>query len=219
MILRSKLTALATVSALALTGCVTAGGGQQGQIGQRTQTGAIAGGLLGGLFGATTNDSDPLLGAVVGAGAGALVGGGIGAALDRQAQDLRGSLSNDQILIQNTGSELIVSLPEGILFDTNSAAIRAGLQSDLRALARNLQDYPNTTVNVIGHTDNTGSAGFNQDLSERRAASVSGVLLEAGVSPGRVRSFGRGEDEPVSTNLTPEGRAQNRRVEVVIRPL
>ncbi len=110
-------------------------------------------------------------------------------------------------------------MPEGILFDIDSAAIRANLQADLRALARNLQQYPNTTVDVIGHTDNTGSAGYNQDLSSRRACKPwPACCLRHGVSPGRVRAFGRGEDEPVASNLTPDGRAQNRRVEVIIRP-
>jgi outer membrane protein OmpA-like peptidoglycan-associated protein len=188
-------------------------------MGERTQSGAILGGILGAAAGAIGNDSDPGLGAVVGGAAGALAGGAIGAALDRQAQDLRGNLSNDDIRIQNTGEELIVTMPEGILFDIDSAAIRASLQSDLRALARNLQQYPNTTVDVIGHTDNTGSAQYNQDLSSRRAQAVAGVLLEAGVAPSRVRAFGRGETEPVATNLTPDGRQQNRRVEVIIRPV
>lgn len=206
---------LVTVSAVALAGCVTPTGQPMGE---RTQAGAVIGGMVGGFLGGTNNDSNPALGAVVGAAAGALAGGAIGAALDRQAQDLRGSLANDEIMIQNTGQELIVTMPDGILFDVDSAAIRASLQSDIRALAQNLQAYPNTTVDVIGHTDNTGSAGYNQDLSARRAQAVAGVLLEQGVSPMRVRAFGRGEDAPVASNLTPEGRQLNRRVEVVIRP-
>jgi outer membrane protein OmpA-like peptidoglycan-associated protein len=213
MIIRTKLTAVVTVSALALSGCVATNG-----MGERQQSGAIIGGMLGAAAGAFGNDSDPGLGAVVGGAAGALAGGAIGAALDRQARDLRGSLANNDIRIQNTGQELVVTMPEGILFDIDSAAIRANLQADLRALARNLQQYPDTTVNVIGHTDNTGSAAYNQDLSQRRAQAVAGVLLEAGVAPGRVRAIGRGEDEPVASNLTPQGRAQNRRVEVIIRP-
>ncbi len=215
MIIRGKITILATVSALALAGCV---GNTVQPMGERTQSGAVIGGLLGGFLGAANNDSDPGLGAVAGAAAGALAGGAIGAALDRQARDLRGDLANDDIRIQNTGEELIVTMPEGILFDIDSAAIRASLQADLRALARNLQQYPDTTVDVIGHTDNTGSAEYNQDLSARRAQAVAGVLLEQGVAPVRVRSFGRGESEPVASNLTPEGRQQNRRVEVIIRP-
>lgn len=215
MKMNAKLTILATASVLGLSGCVT---NTPAPMGERTQAGAIIGGMVGGFLGGTTNDSNPGLGAVVGAAAGAVAGGAIGAALDRQAQDLRGSLANDDIVIQNTGEELIVTMPDGILFDVDSAAIRASLQSDIRAVARNLQAYPNTTVDVVGHTDNTGSAGYNQDLSSRRAQAVAGVLLEQGVSPSRVRAYGRGEDAPVASNLTPEGRQLNRRVEVIIRP-
>lgn len=216
MKVNSKLAILATASALALTGCVS---NTPQPMGERTQSGAIIGGMLGGFLGATNNDSNPAMGAVVGAAAGALAGGAIGAALDRQAQDLRGTLANDQIMIQNTGRELIVTMPDGILFDVDSAAIRASLQSDIRALARNLRQYPDTTVDVLGHTDNTGSAAYNEDLSARRAQAVAGVLLEEGVAPGRVRAIGRGEDDPVASNLTPEGRQLNRRVEVIIRPI
>ena len=178
MKMNAKLTILATASVLGLSGCVS---NTTAPMGERTQAGAIIGGMVGGFLGGTTNDSNPGLGAVVGAAAGAVAGGAIGAALDRQAQDLRGSLANDDIVIQNTGQELIVTMPDGILFDVDSAAIRASLQSDIRAVARNLQAYPNTTVDVIGHTDNTGSAGYNQDLSSRRAQAVAGVLLEQGV--------------------------------------
>ncbi len=216
MKLTPKIAVVATISALALSGCVS---NSVQPMGERTQSGAIIGGMVGGFLGANASEENRLRNAALGAAAGAVAGGAIGATLDRQAQDLRGSLSNDQIMIRNTGNELIVTMPDGILFDIDSAAIRANLQSDIRALARNLQQYPDTTVDVIGHTDNTGSAGYNQDLSARRAQAVAGVLLEQGVSPARVRAFGRGESEPVASNLTPEGRQQNRRVEIIIRPI
>ena len=212
---RTKLTLLTAALALAVSGCVT--NTVDGDV-NRTRTGAITGGVVGAVIGAARNDDNRAQGAIIGGAAGAAVGGGIGALLDRQARDLRASLSNDDIRIQNTGSELVVTMPEGILFDVDSAAIRPGLQSDLRALALNLQQSPDTTVNVIGHTDNTGSADYNQDLSTRRAQSVSGVLLREGVPSWRVRSFGRGESQPVATNLTSDGRQLNRRVEVIIRP-
>jgi outer membrane protein OmpA-like peptidoglycan-associated protein len=216
MNLTPKIAAVAAISVLALTGCVS---NTVQPMGERTQSGAIIGGMLGGFLGANASEENRLRNAALGAAAGAVAGGAIGASLDRQAQDLRGSLANDQIMIRNTGNELIVTMPDGILFDIDSAAIRASLQSDIRVLARNLQQYPDTTVDVIGHTDNTGSAGYNQDLSARRAQAVAGVLLEQGVSPARVRAFGRGESEPVASNLTPEGRQQNRRVEIIIRPI
>ena len=85
-------------------------------------------------------------------------------------------------------------------------------------MAGSLNRYPNTTVNVVGHTDNTGEAAYNQSLSERRAQAVASVLISAGVSPARIRSIGRGEDQPVASNLTAEGRQQNRRVEIIITP-
>lgn len=219
MALLIKPILLASACAIGLAGCVgnTVQPGANGPQ-NRTRDGAVIGGLLGGFLGASAGSDNQGRNAIVGAALGAAAGGAIGNALDRQAQDLRGALSNDRILIENTGSELIVTMPEGILFGIDSAAIRAGLQGDLRALARNLNQYPATDVQVVGHTDNTGSAGYNQDLSTRRAQGVAGVLLEAGVAPSRVRSFGRGESDPISTNLTPEGRQQNRRVEVIIRP-
>ena len=218
MALLNKPLLLASVASLALTACVGNTVAPSGPDQNRTRDGAIIGGLLGGFLGATADDDNQGRNAVLGAAIGAAAGGAIGNALDRQAQDLRGALSNDRILIENTGSELVVTMPEGILFDIDSAAIRAGLQADLRALANNLNQYPATGVEVVGHTDNTGSAGYNQDLSTRRAQAVAGVLLEAGVAPSRVRSLGRGESAPIATNLTPEGRQQNRRVEVIIRP-
>ncbi|MFD2856873.1 OmpA family protein [Seohaeicola zhoushanensis] len=120
--------------------------------------------------------------------------------------------------ITNTGDRLIVTLPQDILFATDSYAVRSDLQRDLGALASNLRAYPNSTVQVVGHTDNTGDAAYNQDLSERRASSVGSVLINSGVAAGRIQIVGRGEDAPIASNLTPEGRARNRRVEVVIIP-
>jgi outer membrane protein OmpA-like peptidoglycan-associated protein len=120
--------------------------------------------------------------------------------------------------VVNTGNELIVRMPQDILFATDSATVPSSRQGDIRALARNLQQYPDTTVQVVGHTDNTGAAGYNFDLSARRAGSVASILVDTGVSGSRITATGRGEDQPVASNLTPEGRAQNRRVTVIIRP-
>ncbi len=187
---------------------------------RNAKQGALLGAGVGAVIGAITGD-DPterrqnaVKGAVIGAGGGALIGN----RLDRQEADLRRDLGNDNIGIVNTGERLIVTMPQDILFATDSAAVRSDLQRDLNVVAGNLQAYPNSTVQVIGHTDNTGDAGYNQGLSQRRANSVASVLINAGVTPGRIQAFGRGEDQPVASNLTPEGRAQNRRVEIVILP-
>lgn len=186
---------------------------------RNTQTGAAVGAGLGALVGLAAGDNadERRRGAVIGA----LVGGGLGAVggaeLDRQEAELRSQLgSNTQIV--NTGEQLIVTLPQDILFATGSDALTGALRSDLTTLAASINNFPNTTVNVIGHADNTGSAAFNQDLSARRAQAVSAVLIQSGVQPIRIRSIGRGEDSPIASNLTPEGRALNRRVEITITP-
>jgi outer membrane protein OmpA-like peptidoglycan-associated protein len=173
--------------------------------------GAVAGLLLGDTAQERRN------GALVGAAIGAGIGGVNGAALDRQEAELRQQLGSNARIV-NTGSQLVVTLPQDILFATGDATLTGGLRNDLNALAYSINNFPNTTVNVIGHADNTGGAAFNQDLSARRAQSVSSALISSGVSPSRIRSIGRGEDAPIASNLTAEGRAQNRRVEITITP-
>jgi outer membrane protein OmpA-like peptidoglycan-associated protein len=86
------------------------------------------------------------------------------------------------------------------------------------AVADNLRSYPDSTVQVVGHTDNTGSASYNQALSERRANAVADILMNGGVAFERIQTYGRGENQPVASNLTEEGKRQNRRVEIVILP-
>jgi outer membrane protein OmpA-like peptidoglycan-associated protein len=183
---------------------------------QRTRQGAIVGGLIGAGTGAIVSDNRGT-GALLGGVLGAVGGAAIGNALDRQAAELRQQLDGD-VQIVNTGDRLILTMPQDILFAVNSSTVAPGLQDDLFKVARSLQAYPNTTVQVVGHTDSTGEAGFNQSLSERRANAVANELLNGGVPQSRVRAFGRGEDQPVASNLTVEGRAQNRRVEIVILP-
>ncbi|WP_022703992.1 OmpA family protein [Pseudorhodobacter ferrugineus] len=206
---------LLTLGAMTLAGCVVPAATEDNR---RTQTGVVAGALLGGALGATSNGDDKLLKTVVGAGIGAAIGGAIGATLDQQAADLRNSIGDNRVSVTNTGSELIVNLPQDILFATDSATLRGDLTQDLQAVARSLLNYPNSTVQVVGHTDNTGSAAYNQNLSQRRAQSVASVLQANGVPGGRIQAFGRGEDQPIASNLSEAGRAQNRRVEIIIRP-
>ncbi|RVV97040.1 OmpA family protein [Mesobaculum littorinae] len=209
---------LALAGGLTLAGCDTSQytvGGER----ERTAQGALGGAVVGGILGAATDGgSSKRKNAAIGAALGAAAGAAIGNQLDQQAKELRGGFSNGAIDVVNTGSQLIVRMPQDILFATDSAAVAGGLQSDLRVLASNLNRYPNSTVQVVGHTDNTGSAAYNQDLSERRAQSVASILRANGVSSYRVSAIGRGEDAPIASNLTPDGRAQNRRVDIVIQP-
>ncbi|WP_116597852.1 OmpA family protein [Primorskyibacter marinus] len=217
MSLTFRPTILATAGLMALTACTTAD--YQNDPNRQAKQGALLGALGGAVAGRVIggNNDDRVKNTVAGAAAGAAIGGLIGNRLDKQEAALRQSMGNN-VDIVNTGDRLIVTLPQDILFATDSTAVRPDLQGDLRALANNLQSYPNTSIQVIGHTDNTGEASYNQGLSSRRAQAVSGILISNGVSSGRIQSFGRGEDQPIASNLTPQGRQQNRRVEIVILP-
>ncbi|MDZ7905227.1 MAG: OmpA family protein [Cypionkella sp.] len=208
--------ALSLAATLTLTAC--AGPGPEPANGKsRMANGAIIGGLAGAFLGGTRKE-DKAKNAVIAGVIGTAVGAAIGATLDKQAEDLRNSIGNSNISVTNTGEYLIVNMPQDVLFATGSAALRPDLTSDLQAVARNLMDYPDSRIEVIGHTDNTGSAALNQDLSQRRAGSVATVLIGNGVPAGRIATIGRGEDAPVASNLSDAGRAQNRRVEIIIRP-
>lgn len=209
---------LGVAGIMTLSACATDPSQFPGTEGQRTQQGAIAGAALGGVLGAITGDGnrgdDIVRGAVIGGVAGAVTGN----IMDRQAAELRNDFGNGDIEVINTGNELIVRMPEAILFATDSAALNPNLRNDLFVLADSLNKYPQSVVTVVGHTDNTGSAGYNQDLSERRASSVASVLRSGGVSSSRLRVVGAGENRPIATNQTAAGRAQNRRVDITITP-
>lgn len=183
---------------------------------QRAKEGAAIGAVLGAITGAATSDKEKK-GAVIGGLIGAGVGAAIGNSLDKQAAELQSQLGNG-IRVVNTGSELIVTMPQDILFPFDSAVVSQSLKTDLRTLADSLNDYPDTTVDVVGHTDSDGDASYNQRLSKQRADSVADILIIEGVAPYRIRAYGRGEDQPVATNQTEAGKAKNRRVEIIIRP-
>lgn len=178
--------------------------------------GALIGAASGAVLGALVSD-DEGKGALIGAVVGGAVGAGVGYSLDRQEAELRRDLDSG-VTITNTGDRLIVTFPQAILFATNSFTVRPGLNNDMAALTQSLQRYPSSTIQIIGHTDSDGDAAFNQQLSERRANAVGNVLLNQGVPSSRVRVFGRGESQPIASNLTEEGKALNRRVDIVILP-
>ncbi len=208
---------LAAAGTLFLTACVDPNA-YPDDPNARQRSGAVIGGIVGAVSGAAvSSDDDRLKGAIIGGALGAGTGALIGADLDRQAAELRGSL-NSNIGVINHGDYLVVQMPQDLLFAVDSASVRPDLRSDLYTVASSLMKYPNSRIEVIGHTDNTGSAAYNQDLSQRRAVAVAGVLRESGVPGARIAAYGRGEDQPIASNLTPDGRAKNRRVEIIIRP-
>ncbi|MDF1855385.1 OmpA family protein [Pseudooceanicola sp.] len=209
-LIKTKFTALGASALLLLGACAETGDGYD-----NTRQSAAIGGLLGAATGAIIGQD--VKGAAIGGVVGGIAGAAYGGYLDQQERELRGSLGND-VSVVNTGDRLVVTMPNDILFATDSATLRGDQTADLRTVAQSLNKYPDTTVQVIGHTDNTGDANYNQRLSNRRADSAADVLISSGVRSSRIQAFGRGEDQPRTTNQTSAGRAQNRRVEIVILP-
>jgi outer membrane protein OmpA-like peptidoglycan-associated protein len=200
------------LGAAGIAGCTNLDGSPD-RTGTAATLGAAGGALVGNLIG------DGGTGATIaGAAVGGLAGTAIGADLDRQARELEQSLGGSGATVTNTGSQLVVTLPESITFDTGSADVHPDYVDEVALIARSLRDNPSSTVQVIGHTDNVGSTAYNQGLSERRAAAVATILTSNGVEGWRVRTTGRGYSQPVASNDSPGGRAQNRRVEIVITP-
>ena len=177
--------------------------------------GAILGTLAGAATGAAIDHNKRGRGALIGAAVGGLAGAGIGHYLEKQKQEI------DQIPdanVQQQGEALLVAFPGDVLFDTGSSSLAPGAFSRLDQLAATLGRYPDTDVIIKGYTDGAGTETANQTLSERRADAVRRYLIGKGVSPARMTSVGFGESMPLATNSTPEGRQQNRRVEIELRP-
>lgn len=174
-------------------------------------SGAVAGAVLGRIIGGGKGTAaGAILGAAVGGGAGAL----IGRKMDKQAEELQRDMANARV--ERVGEGIKITFDSGILFDTNSSALRPASQADISKLAATLQKYPDTNVLVEGHTDNTGTDAINQPLSEQRAQSVANGLTAQGVASSRITTKGYGSSQPVADNSTAEGKQANRRVEVAI---
>jgi outer membrane protein OmpA-like peptidoglycan-associated protein len=207
----TKRTLVLALSAVTLAACTNLDGSSN-----RTGTGALIGAGAGALLGNAIDDSTT--GRIVGGAVGAIAGGTVGAMLDKQHRELTQDLQGSGATVVNTGSALVVTLPEAITFDTGSAVVHADYVDEIARVARSLNENPASTVLVVGHTDNVGATDYNQGLSERRAAAVAQILISNGVAAARIGTAGRGYSQPVASNDTPGGRAQNRRVEIVITP-
>ena len=204
--------AILSFGVAAIAGCTNIDGTPD-----RAATGGLVGAGTGALLGSLVDDGGRT-GSVIGGTIGALAGTAIGANLDRQHRELDQSLSGSGATVVNTGNQLVVTLRELITFDTGSAIVHPDYVDEIAVVARSLRDNPNSTVLVVGHTDDVGATDFNQALSERRAGAVAQVVTSNGVDTWRVQTAGRAYHQPVASNDTPGGRAQNRRVEIVITP-
>lgn len=208
---------LAALSLVTVSACVTDPNTGEKKVSRTvlgTGAGILAGGLLGDLIGGGT-------GRIIGAGIGGVAGGVIGYKMDQQIKELKEQTAGSGVDVTeaDNGQSILVNLPEGVTFDVGSYALKPQFRETLDKIAASMVQYPDSLIDVYGHTDSTGSDAFNQTLSENRAQTVANYLVMRGVSESRIRSRGYGETMPVADNSTPEGRAQNRRVEIKIVPV
>jgi outer membrane protein OmpA-like peptidoglycan-associated protein len=201
---------------LAVTGCQTLNPYTDEAQTSNATKGALIGGLGGAAIGAIANNRK---GALIGLGIGALTGGLIGNYMDQQEAKLREQLRGTGISVTRQGDNIILNMPGNVTFATNSADISSNFYPVLNSVGLVLNEYKQTYVDVIGYTDNTGSAQYNQSLSERRARSVADYLVGRQVVPERFVVRGMGLNNPIASNATPEGRALNRRVEIILSPI
>jgi outer membrane protein OmpA-like peptidoglycan-associated protein len=201
------LGAFAIAGAVVLSGCAGMSQKQRGAV-IGAGAGAAVGGVIGNQTGSTARGA--IIGAVVGGAAGAI----IGHQMDQQAKELDQSIPG--ATVERVGEGIEVTFASGILYPFNSTEILPAGRSNLQELANSLNKYPNSDILIVGHTDSVGTDAYNQDLSQRRAAAASAYLQSLGVPATRLRIMGKGESEPVQSNDTEAGRAQNRRVEIAI---
>jgi outer membrane protein OmpA-like peptidoglycan-associated protein len=170
--------------------------------------GAAIGGVIGNQTGSTARGA--IIGAVIGGAAGAV----IGHQMDQQAKEIDQSIEGAKV--ERVGEGIQVTFESGLLFDFDSDVIKPTAAGNLQELARSLTKYPNSNLLIVGHTDSQGDDAYNMALSQRRANSAAAYLRAQGVPSSRISTSGRGEAEPVASNDTEAGKAQNRRVEVAI---
>lgn len=212
------LTATLLVAVLPLSACVT-----DPETGNRTISKAAIGGLGGALGGYLLGD---LIGGkrdrtekIVGAGIGAVAGAGVGYYMDEQERKLRQQTAGTGVDVIREGDNLVLDMPSGITFGVDSSTVQPTFQATLDKVATTLNQYEKTYIDVMGHTDSTGTDAYNQALSERRASSVANYLSSRGVQSARMATKGYGESQPKTSNLDEAGRAENRRVEIRIVPV
>jgi outer membrane protein OmpA-like peptidoglycan-associated protein len=217
----STVGAAAVGSLLLLSACTTLDPYTREERTARAQRQAVIGAAAGAVAGLITGDSsmERKKRALVGAGLGALAGAGVGAYMDRQEARLRAELDRTGVSVTRVGDNITLNMPGNITFPTDGADLNASFYEVLNSVSTVVNEFEQTVIEVAGHTDSTGSDAYNQQLSERRASSVAGYLRTRQVLGDRIITVGMGEGRPIATNDTPDGRQQNRRVELTLVPL
>jgi outer membrane protein OmpA-like peptidoglycan-associated protein len=218
MTVSRKFAFLALIATVPLAGCVTdpeTGNRRISKAAIGGVGGALGGYLLGDLIGGRNDRTEKILGA----GIGAVAGAGAGYYMDQQEKKLRQQTAGTGIGVTREGDNLVLDMPSNLTFGVDSANIDPTFRPTLDKVASTLTQYEKTYVDVMGHTDSTGTDAYNQTLSERRASSVAGYLGSRGVQQARLATRGYGESQPKASNTTEEGRAENRRVEIRLVPV
>lgn len=217
-----QMTTKAVTAALAVA-LMTAGCTTDPETGQKRMSsagiGAIAGVLGGYVMGDVIGGRNDRTAKILGAGLGGLAGAGIGHYMDEQEKKLRQQTAGTDIDVVRQGDEILLNMPSGVTFDTNSSTIKPEFGGTLDQVASTLTQYDKTIIDVYGHTDSTGSDAINIPLSQNRAQSVANYLTLRGVQSARIATQGFAATRPVASNDTPEGRQANRRVEIKIVPI
>jgi outer membrane protein OmpA-like peptidoglycan-associated protein len=215
---RSKTALVAAVAAsIVLAGCASMEDFSSNPDKEKTRKGAGIGAAGGAVAGLLIDGS--WKGALIGAGVGALAGGAVGNYQDKQEAKLRQQMAGTGVDVVRKGDNITLDMPGGVTFATDSAQINPAFNPVLDKVSLTLKEFDQTVIQVAGHTDSTGSHAYNMQLSQRRADSVKAYLTQRGVPPQRLHTVGAGPDHPVADNSTPDGRAQNRRVEITIVPV
>ena len=211
--------ALVLSGTIALAGCTTnpyTGEREAGKSGIGAGLGAALGAGVGVL---SSSKKDRGKGALIGAAAGAALGGSAGYYMDVQEAKLREKMRDTGVSVTRNGNNIVLNMPNNVTFDSSSSSLKPAGANTLTGVAMVLKEYPKTAVNIAGYTDSTGSRQLNMNLSQQRADSVASSLITQGVAANRIRTGGMGPDNPVASNSTSEGKAQNRRVEITLSPL
>jgi len=214
---RVKGVALVTALSLAVVACQTLDPYTGEQKVSNTAKGAGIGAVGGAVVGALVKGDRKSV--LIGAGIGALAGAGVGYYMDQQEAKLREKLQGTGVSVTRHGDNIVLNMPGNVTFATNSSNISGDFYPVLDSVALVINEFDKTYVDVVGHTDSTGAADYNQRLSEQRAGSVGQYLQSREVLPARVLTRGMGEDVPLASNDTLQGRAVNRRVEIQLTPV
>ena len=214
--IRSGLAAIVSLAVLA--GCTTDPYTGERKV-AKTAIGGAIGAATGAAIGAIADKENRGRGAAIGAGVGVLAGGAVGGYMDYQEKKLRERLQGTGVSVKRVNDDIFLIMPGNLTFATDRAEIRSDFYDVLNSVVLVLNEYEKTLIEITGHTDNTGSDAHNQQLSEMRANSVAGYFRSQQVIPQRLITEGFGERFPIASNETPDGRQQNRRVELRLVPL